>query len=106
MNDVLAPALTAPVLVAGQWRHSNAAASFQAENPTLGEALPESYPVSSWKRSSKQLRPEQRRQRSSTGLPARRSQRFSRRMRRRLRRARMHWPSALIRRLDCRWLRG
>ena len=48
MNDVLAPALTAPVLVAGQWRQSNAAASFQAENPALGEALPESYPVSSW----------------------------------------------------------
>lgn len=36
-----------PVLIAGQWRPSDAAGTFQADNPTLGEALPERYPVSS-----------------------------------------------------------
>jgi len=38
---------TAPVLIAGQWRESKSAGTFQADNPTLGEALPEVYPVSS-----------------------------------------------------------
>ena len=37
----------APVLVAGQWRTSNSVGSFPAENPSLGEALPGLYPVSS-----------------------------------------------------------
>lgn len=37
----------APVLIAGQWRESQSAGTFQADNPTLGEALPEVYPVSS-----------------------------------------------------------
>lgn len=48
MSDVSAPASTAPVLIAGEWRQSIATASFQAENPALGETLAESYPVSSW----------------------------------------------------------
>ncbi|MGV3724949.1 MAG: aldehyde dehydrogenase (NADP(+)), partial [Actinomycetota bacterium] len=38
---------TVPVLIAGSWRESRAAGTFQADNPTLGEALPEKYPVSS-----------------------------------------------------------
>ncbi len=38
---------TVPVLIAGQWRESRAAGSFQAENPSLGAPLPEVYPVSS-----------------------------------------------------------
>lgn len=37
-----------PVLVAGRWQASRSpVSSFQAENPTTGEALPEQYPVSS-----------------------------------------------------------
>lgn len=36
-----------PVLIAGQWRASQAAGTFQADNPTRGEALSEIYPVSS-----------------------------------------------------------
>jgi 2,5-dioxopentanoate dehydrogenase len=35
------------VLIAGQWRESQSSSSFQAENPTTGEWLPTSYPVSS-----------------------------------------------------------
>lgn len=38
---------TVPVLIGGQWRESRSAGTFQADNPTLGEALPEIYPVSS-----------------------------------------------------------
>jgi NADP-dependent aldehyde dehydrogenase len=38
---------TVPVLIAGEWRKSRAAGTFQADNPTLGQALPEIYPVSS-----------------------------------------------------------
>jgi NADP-dependent aldehyde dehydrogenase len=38
---------TAPVLIAGQWRESQSAGTFQADNPTLGQPLPEVYPVSS-----------------------------------------------------------
>jgi len=38
---------TVPVLIAGAWRESDATGTFRADNPTLGEALPESYPVSS-----------------------------------------------------------
>jgi NADP-dependent aldehyde dehydrogenase len=34
------------VLVAGQWRQSQSAGSFQAENPATGELLPAVYPVS------------------------------------------------------------
>ena len=37
----------APVLIAGQWRESLAAGTFQADNPTQGEALSDVYPVSS-----------------------------------------------------------
>ncbi|MFN3650904.1 MAG: aldehyde dehydrogenase (NADP(+)) [Armatimonadota bacterium] len=37
----------APVLIAGEWRSSHSTGTFQADNPTLGKALPESYPVSS-----------------------------------------------------------
>lgn len=36
------------ILVAGQWRDSDATESFQAANPALNEMLPERYPVSSW----------------------------------------------------------
>jgi 2,5-dioxopentanoate dehydrogenase len=35
------------VLVAGQWRESQASSFFQAENPSTGELLPTQYPVSS-----------------------------------------------------------
>lgn len=38
---------TVPVLIAGSWRESQSVGTFQADNPTLGEALPEKYPVSS-----------------------------------------------------------
>ena len=38
---------TVPVLVAGQWRPSQASGSFQADNPSTGEPLPPVYPVSS-----------------------------------------------------------
>ena len=38
----------APVWIAGEWRQSKATGSFAAENPALGEALAETYPVSSW----------------------------------------------------------
>ena len=36
------------ILVAGQWRASDASESFQSANPALNEALPENYPISSW----------------------------------------------------------
>ncbi len=38
---------TVPVLIAGKWRESNAAGVFQADNPSLGQPLPDKYPVSS-----------------------------------------------------------
>ena len=40
--------VSAPVWIAGKWRQSRSTGSFQAENPALGAALPEKYPVSSW----------------------------------------------------------
>lgn len=36
------------VLIGGQWRHAHAAGSFNAENPALGERLPDEYPISEW----------------------------------------------------------
>lgn len=39
---------THPVLIAGQWRAAKASGTFRAENPSLGEALPDEYPVSVW----------------------------------------------------------
>ena len=39
---------TNPVLIAGQWRASQAAGTFHAENPATGEPLPEEFPVSAW----------------------------------------------------------
>jgi NADP-dependent aldehyde dehydrogenase len=36
------------VLLAGQWRASNSADAFCAENPATGETLPEAFPISSW----------------------------------------------------------
>jgi NADP-dependent aldehyde dehydrogenase len=36
-----------PVLVGGAWRPSKSTGTFQAENPALGQPLPELYPVSS-----------------------------------------------------------
>ena len=38
---------TVPVLIAGKWRESQAVGIFQADNPTLGQPLPEKYPISS-----------------------------------------------------------
>jgi NADP-dependent aldehyde dehydrogenase len=38
---------TVPILVNGAWRTSKAVGTFRADNPSLGEALPEAYPVSS-----------------------------------------------------------
>jgi alpha-ketoglutaric semialdehyde dehydrogenase len=37
-----------PVLIAGQWRPSEAAGTFRAENPSDGSTLPEEFPVSGW----------------------------------------------------------
>src|SRR5271157_1611448 len=37
-----------PVLIAGQWRPSEAGSSFRAENPATGEKLPGEYPISRW----------------------------------------------------------
>ena len=36
------------VLIAGEWRESEAAGTFHAENPATGERLPDEYPVSAW----------------------------------------------------------
>ena len=36
------------VLIAGQWRPSQASGSFQADNPVAMELLPDEYPVSTW----------------------------------------------------------
>lgn len=38
----------AKVLIAGEWRASQAGSTFYADNPATGERLPEEYPVSSW----------------------------------------------------------
>lgn len=38
---------TVPILVAGSWRPAKSTGTFQAENPALGQPLPEIYPVSS-----------------------------------------------------------
>src|SRR5579872_573277 len=38
---------TVPVLIAGKWRESRSVGSFQADNPSLGEPLPDKYPISS-----------------------------------------------------------
>jgi NADP-dependent aldehyde dehydrogenase len=40
--------MTQPILIAGQWRAASASSTFQADNPVLGEALPDVYPVSEW----------------------------------------------------------
>lgn len=37
-----------PVLIAGQWRPSQSAGSFHAENPATGEPLPGDFPISAW----------------------------------------------------------
>jgi alpha-ketoglutaric semialdehyde dehydrogenase len=39
---------THPVLLAGEWRASRNSGIFRAENPTLGQALPDEYPISTW----------------------------------------------------------
>lgn len=36
------------VLIAGEWRPSRAAGTFQAENPAAKQLLPDVYPVSAW----------------------------------------------------------
>ncbi len=38
----------APVLLGGQWRAATASGTFQADNPTTGDALPAHFPVSTW----------------------------------------------------------
>ncbi len=38
---------TVPVLIGGAWRPSKSVGKFQADNPTLGQPLPEVYPISS-----------------------------------------------------------
>ena len=37
-----------PVLIAGRWRPAESSGTFGAENPALGEKLPDPYPTSSW----------------------------------------------------------
>ncbi len=44
----MASASLQPVLLAGQWRAARAIGAFQAVNPTTGEPLPETYPISDW----------------------------------------------------------
>lgn len=39
---------TQPVLIDGQWRPARATGTFRADNPAVGEALPDEYPVSAW----------------------------------------------------------
>lgn len=39
---------TQPILIAGQWRSANATGTFHAENPALGQSLPDEYPISTW----------------------------------------------------------
>jgi NADP-dependent aldehyde dehydrogenase len=39
---------TRTVLIAGEWRAARASGTFRAENPALGEPLPDAYPVSGW----------------------------------------------------------
>ena len=41
--------MTQPVLIAGTWRPADSIGTFHAHNPSTGEALPEEYPISSWK---------------------------------------------------------
>ena len=36
------------VLINGQWRDASSSSSFQADNPSTCEALPDEYPVSDW----------------------------------------------------------
>jgi 2,5-dioxopentanoate dehydrogenase len=36
------------VLIAGEWRASNASGTFHPHNPATGQPLPEEYPVSAW----------------------------------------------------------
>jgi NADP-dependent aldehyde dehydrogenase len=37
-----------PVLIAGEWRPARSSGVFKAENPALGETLPDEYPTSDW----------------------------------------------------------
>ena len=37
-----------PVLIAGQWRASEASGAFQADNPATKAPLPAAYPISTW----------------------------------------------------------
>ncbi len=37
-----------PVLIAGQWKPARATGNFQADDPSTGQPLPDSYPISSW----------------------------------------------------------
>lgn len=37
-----------PVLIAGQWREASHTKTFQADNPTTREPIPEDFPVSDW----------------------------------------------------------
>ncbi|MES1213179.1 MAG: aldehyde dehydrogenase (NADP(+)) [Singulisphaera sp.] len=37
-----------PVLIAGRWQTAHAAGTFQADNPTTAQPLPDVYPVSAW----------------------------------------------------------
>ena len=39
---------THPVLIAGQWRPSDATGTFQADDPRAAASIPEDYPISSW----------------------------------------------------------
>ena len=39
---------THPVLIAGQWRPSDATGTFQADDPSAAAPIPEDYPISSW----------------------------------------------------------
>jgi NADP-dependent aldehyde dehydrogenase len=41
--------MTHPVLIAGKWRPADSIGSFHPQNPSTNEALPDEYPISSWK---------------------------------------------------------
>ncbi|HVS70842.1 MAG TPA: aldehyde dehydrogenase family protein [Phycisphaerae bacterium] len=39
---------TAPIFIAGQWKQSASSPTFTAFNPTTGQTLPQTFPISAW----------------------------------------------------------
>jgi len=68
--------MTQPILLAGSWRVSQSAGTFQAEDPATGEKLPEVYPISSWADCDAALTAAAEAQRELARLPATRLAEF------------------------------